>query len=533
MRQETSELLSLIGAMQTLVANFPMGLLSSIKTKTYTSVIDFVMDCLKEIGIGDVEILNFILSDIFDVKLDLKNRDKVRNWMDNVDETTQNSKFVNGIEDVIKSTLSLILTELLSCNIHPMIPDYAMTGYEGINCPLTIIDPDKLLDTCPTSKGGRLIYMGIDNSWFPSDLYKAKDLNAVMWYSLYQGNTTWSGHTTKKGDFPICTLSNQDFMGINVKIDKGTYTNNGKNKSLYTFNRDYLNSITIFTLKGLVGYFLDYLFGGNLPSIVVSYNTTDIITQGMIDTIIKEAIEKDDLEIDDSYFGFSNANWIQMLEDTELKKYNGIRNSNGEIGQIDGQKLLEQLTQVSENGGTLFEQKAELSRIINNVEVTAATDTTGFVGGKFELNSQWVINITSLIVTPFIKCLFSPQVLSLLYINYEISGLINIEEVSDFTNVLKFFTNKIMGVAVQLVKIVKDMIIDLLLKLFKKTIGPLIEKYTLKLLMEYIEDYMAILYEALECVKLFDFGLNTVLTQIDNVNYADIIPEKITPQIKE
>ena len=90
-----------------------------------------------------------------------------------------------------------------------------------------------------------------------------------------------------------------------------------------------------------------------------------------------------------------------------------------------------------------------------------------------------------------------------------------------------------MGVAVQLVKLVKDMIVELLLKLFKTTIGPLIEKYTLKLLMEYIEDYMAILYEALECVKLFDFGLNTVLTQIDNVNYADIIPEKITPQIEK
>ena len=56
---KATDLLATIGAMQTLIENFPMGFQTAFNVKTYTSSLDFLLDALKTIGINDKEIISF------------------------------------------------------------------------------------------------------------------------------------------------------------------------------------------------------------------------------------------------------------------------------------------------------------------------------------------------------------------------------------------------------------------------------------------------------------------------------------------
>ena len=77
MKEGTSEILSIIGTMQTLVANFPDGILASVAVKRYTSAIDFLVDCLGAVNISSTDIFSFILSDIIGVNFNSSNSQKI------------------------------------------------------------------------------------------------------------------------------------------------------------------------------------------------------------------------------------------------------------------------------------------------------------------------------------------------------------------------------------------------------------------------------------------------------------------------
>ena len=64
MANQSTDLLAAIGAIQTLVENFPMGLLSALNVKNYSSSLEFLLDALRTLGINDKEIITFILEEL-------------------------------------------------------------------------------------------------------------------------------------------------------------------------------------------------------------------------------------------------------------------------------------------------------------------------------------------------------------------------------------------------------------------------------------------------------------------------------------
>jgi hypothetical protein len=107
--------------------------------------------------------------------------------MNNIqDEDLGDCEFLNGLESAVKSLISLILAEIYSCSIHPKIKkEYVL---DGVKCPINAIDLSNMLDICPTSDEGLRQYNNITKDMFPSDLYKAVDMNAFIWYTLYKAN---------------------------------------------------------------------------------------------------------------------------------------------------------------------------------------------------------------------------------------------------------------------------------------------------------------------------------------------------------
>jgi len=533
MKEGTSDVLAMIGGMETLVKNFPMGLLTAAKTKEYTSVIDFIVDCLGGIGITDQEILAYILKNIIGVKMNVKfDAGKINKWIQNINfEDLSDNSFIQGLESATKAMIATILTEILSCHIHPLIPKKGFS--EGFKCPIPIIDTQNLLNICPTTPVGRKFYDGITDETKPSSLINATDMNAFIWYCMYRSNTgeKWTNvKTIEEGEEPkdICTIINEDYNALRFKI-----SDNYEGKSLWSFNKDYLNNIKIFSTKILITNLIDELILG-LPNVNISYGIDDIVTDATINKIIKEVIENDDLEINNCYFGFSNEEWDNLIKESELRKYNAVSLNSETAGaiEIDKQSVLDSLNSAS-SAATLYEQNSIITSTIYNIAATPAQDASVESSDKFSVtvNPGWLSNVILKIVRPIVRSILTPKLMSLLYINYDIGGVINLATM-DYNNIgsiiMSSLKTKILAFIKSLVKYVKDAIVDMLEDFFEETIKPLIAKYSLKKIQEKMEDYAEVLAAAYQFLAIF-LNKKKTKTAIDDVNYADIIPEKITP----
>ena len=87
---------------------------------------------------------------------------------------------------------------------------------------------------------------------------------------------------------------------------------------------------------------------------------------------------------------------------------------------------------------------------------------------------------------------------------------------------------KILSLFVGLARFIRDKIIEFLLKLFKEKILPMLVQWSGIMVTENINDWMRLLLEAMECIPRFSSKTN--LTEIDNVQYADIVKTQDTPE---
>lgn len=78
-------------------------------------------------------------------------------------------------------------------------------------------------------------------------------------------------------------------------------------------------------------------------------------------------------------------------------------------------------------------------------------------------------------------------------------------------------------------KYVKDKIAELLLKLLEEKLIPLIEKYFMMVFKESLEAWIELLEEAIKSCALIRFKSKKNQSQIDEVDYADIIPTQTIP----
>jgi len=241
-----SEIIGKINAMQTLVENFPMSILSLFQGKRYTNVIEFILDVLRQLGIDDIFIINKLIEEIFNVPnaVDIYQRvgsfsyaiirkpteeQKEQSILVEIQPTTAsstdseyvkykigedesgetiynyyvkkdpfvdeelNSKFLSKLEEVIKPIIANIIAGILSCSVVPFIPDKYMDNAKRetrglISIPLSLLDPYNLLSRCPTHYIGKNFY-NVEPDLTVNTLYKTKDLNAFIWYVMNRGIT--------------------------------------------------------------------------------------------------------------------------------------------------------------------------------------------------------------------------------------------------------------------------------------------------------------------------------------------------------
>ena len=495
MAQQTAEVLSTIGAIQTLVENFPMGLFTSHNVKTYSSGMDFMMDALKTIGVSDTEILALVLKRITGVNdLDVSSA--------STDELTfKDNAFITKLEAALKAVISVILADIVSCSIWPKIPGDAIT--KGIDIPIKLLDSNGLLDVCPTSDYGLRLYCDVNKSMTPRDTKDSKDLNALMWYCLNMVNmvdvsedsVTWVDEK-KPSQGNLCTLNNRGYQKINFQI-----SDSFSGKTLHYFNMRYLDNTRIISPKIILMNILNEYANG-MPNIGYNFGFTDVYQEAVFKKIITTIVSNDDMGVNDCYYTFSNDEWYRLLEETELRKYDAKKagdKSNTAV-KVDKESIIEALDQAS-SASTLHDRTEIVNDAIYNAANvrTVETDvlvqegtTVRTVDFDFEYNPMWLYNILSTIITPIMRAVITPKVMALVVMNYEIAGAVNLDGITEakLGPIVEGVRRKLLGIIAAITKKVKDWIIDIVLEFFNEKILPLINKYLTMKLIEQLDYYL-------------------------------------------
>lgn len=304
-------------------------------------------------------------------------------------------------------------------------------------------------------------------------------------------------------------------------------------RTIYKFNADYLRSIKIFNWKTIIMNLLYELNGiSPIPDIQFNISLSDEIIDARLSTLILDTITADDKEVDDSYYSFSNEDFSDALKRMELKKYKAKPYMTASSAAIQNpENALEAMNSTS-TAATLNEIQTTITRGVYSVAGTSGS--TGITKTTLSVNlaieSNFLYELLFAIVRPFVRALLSPQIMLLFCINLDVMGLINLNDLGkkDMDLVSDFIFRKLAGIIKKLIIQIKDAIVLYLLEIVKKEIKKLIDEIIILMLLEQLNDYIRLLNQIMECIR--KFGIGKTISGIDEVNYADIIPEAKGPK---
>lgn len=429
----------------------------------------------------------------------------------------------------------------------------------------------------------------------PNLLYRTYDMNAFIWYVMNRGSVSpqveynhmmwdsrvysyknkivrntaydWNDwYRSKFADgeefvfngaqgndaiYPIIQLEKVDSSSIKVKLPAQRYyipkkrkawlnheTYNPSilhfNSSLYKFDWDYLRSIQLLNPKLLLTRLCEELIGLSISEMnALNFNIIDKSIRAKLSTAVKNIIEADDMNVEDCYKTFSNDDFNELLESMNLARYTASP-YNGETNNVkvhDLEEYIGMLESINEDAATQGTTET-IKKLVTTVSVSPGTEA--FL--EFEPTMQFDKNIINkliwAIVMPIIETLFTPQVMLLIVINFDLLGVTKIDNVfgANFGIITNFLMNKVLSLVISIVKFIKDKIISILLNFLYEKILPLMVRWMLITYLERIDYWLSTLSSALLCLPTFAISIPKLLNSIEDVDYADIVNNQATPE---
>lgn len=313
----------------------------------------------------------------------------------------------------------------------------------------------------------------------------------------------------KTNDDTICTL--KIGTGEIINGDKETVVRNliecYKGLTVYEFNYDYVMSLKLFDAKVLATTLLDSIINMNM-GLNMGISEEQAQCTETIKEIIKNIINTDDSEISDCFYTFDNSKYDALLRKTEENREKGNKQSSyEEIAAI--------LNEYNENA-ELHEQVEVLNRAITQASVTVSEGADGV--DKADLEFNFVFDLVENLTMAIVSGVLSPKVLMLLEVNQQMMG--GTWEKFSMADLIRAMQN----VIVSIIKEIRDLIIQELLKLVLKQLEPLIASLSSILLREQLENYVDAIQDIIRnCPFIwFSFGTQDQETKLDTVDYADI-----------
>ena len=493
---------------------------------------------------------------------------------------------ITAIDSVIKKVVLLELDAMISCANSPILGDDLMdtgklrggtsdvTG-TGFVINLDVLDLFNLFSKAyPTDLRGTYFYGDIPTGTKPKDVYKSGDLDSFLWYCMNMVQPTdntvannkvkWGNrnNTIKKDvkesspetfqdDSFYINSSAGETKFFRVKFDDATnnftlylnperYRGSTINKTIYSFNKDYMDSLRILYGKPLIASILDVLANGSISldaTVDGSISLPQSILNSQIEEIIENIIESDDTNIEDCYFTFSNDEYDKLIKEANLRR-KGIRSTTGDTvtGSVaDVDDILASLDTIS-SSSTFQEEKTIIKNAITQLtggniidqyednpvfQLSADTNYNNWSADDFKNKA---IELLKAVIRKIVESVLTPKVLLIYLLNYSFAnGKIPKTPLDLVTFFIKMIRNIVIAVMDELI----DRIFTWVLEKIKK----LISVYVLQIVLESIGKYKDVLLSLVEnCTLSINLPSSTALIgNIDNVKHADILETKSTP----
>jgi len=313
------------------------------------------------------------------------------------------------------------------------------------------------------------------------------------------------------------------------------YRNIRMNSTLYEYNWRYLYNIQIFKPKIILYGMLNTLLNGIVGfKNSISFNFKREEMRAKLSEAIKKYIQAVDTESEDCYFEFSNDEFELMLEDMLLSRYNSIvqTSQTPTIKDVSIDDYLSNIDKVN-FGASKEGSISQIMKTITDVSLKSPAEMQSVdYGVELGYDKNWWKQVVMALSLPIIESIFTPQVILLIMINFDIMGIVNTEALfTDKSNgIINLLINKIFGLIKSIIRLIMDKVKEILLRMVFKYLIPKLTTYELLLLLEKLDAWIQLLREVATCVPMFNFSIRKSLGQIDNVQYADIVESQSLPE---
>jgi hypothetical protein len=221
---------------------------------------------------------------------------------------------------------------------------------------------------------------------------------------------------------------------------------------------------------------------------------------------------------------FSNDDYNRILNDSnKYIKEETLQNTRGE----NIEKLLSEVKKL-EYSSTLDE---DLAKLLNTArEIVKPIDIVDY-SVNFTFDLSFIYALIEELMVEIIFQILTPKVMMLYYINMCVmNGAVdNFENWGEFGKMFKNpreFLLKFNNLIKSMIKQIIDILIKQLMQFLIEKITPLIKIFAMELLLETIRDYKDLIMLILEkcTIPIPKFNIGSEALQIDNVDYADIVP---------
>ena len=298
-----------------------------------------------------------------------------------------------------------------------------------------------------------------------------------------------------------------------------------RNRTIYDFNKDYVDNLRIFYVKPIVAAVVDAALNNSITfSLSKTLSFEEELIKGQINGILEKVIEADDTEIEDCYFSFSNDEYDRMIYESELRK-RGVNVIKGDtnVGMVqdpdDAFRLLDEMTGTA----TLHEQKTIIKNTFTSIS-SSGGNSEDILNTKYNWNGDSyatnILNLLKSIMFKMLEAFLTPKVILIFLINFKFAN-------GELPKTPLDFMSAFLKMLFPVIKEPVDFFINYLFDEVLKRLKELMEVYLLKLSLEQLEKYKAVVLALIENCTLNLFVPYMKKTQlvgnIDNVVGADIV----------
>ena len=316
--------------------------------------------------------------------------------------------------------------------------------------------------------------------------------------------------------------------------------------TLYEFNYDYVMGLKLFD-PSVVAYRLIQSALNMRVTTVLSANLdfdnneySFYSSSQRIERLLKKIIESGDEEYTDCFYTFSNDDFIDMLNESELRRYNNLPYENSKtILNID--EVAEILAGISSES-TLIEQREAISNAIEKTFAIIAENNNDIAKrDAYKVQFDFATNLLTKLAMILLESLITPKVLMIIAVNRTLMG--DDSRMLTTEDLLKGAQGLIIGI----IKELRDLIVKKLLDYVLDYLSPMALEVGAKLEVEQYQNYIDLIKSLLALFKGISrtiSRINSILssmssafnnangnydlpTVLDNVNYADIIESAI------